>query len=177
MHAFRWDSSDGFMPFFHSLPAGVNIFAHAKLFFPIATGRHWSLIVASMQTLRGGPGSGTLEYYDSSADRIPLPQVYIDVSWNCMECVMFSLQREQFLEKIKGWIEKEGERLHCPIDSAKWISTVVIVPEQTVECDSGVMMLAFVDMVRKMLLVDVNVISCDHLRYNFALEIFSSADK
>jgi hypothetical protein len=28
-----------------------------------------------------------------------------------------------------------------------------------------------------MVLVDVNVMCCDHLRYNFALEIFSSADK
>jgi len=90
---------------------------------------------------------------------------------------MLFLQREQYLEKIKSWIERESERLNSPIDSAKWTSTVVIVPEQLAEWDSGVMMLTFVDMVRKMLLVDVNVMCCDHLRYNFALEIFSSADK
>ena len=81
------------------------------------------------------------------------------------------------MEKIKSWIERESERLHSPFDSGKWISIVVTVPEQLAECDSGVMMLAFVDMVRKMVLVDVNVMCCDHLRYNFALEIFSSADK
>ena len=56
-------------------PQGVDIFAHAKIFFPIATDKHWSLVVANMQTLRGGPGSGSLEYYDSSTDRIPTLQV------------------------------------------------------------------------------------------------------
>jgi len=58
------------------MPSG-DIFAHAKLFFPIATGRHWSLVVANMQTLRGGPGSGSLEYFDSSPDLVPPPQVIL----------------------------------------------------------------------------------------------------
>jgi len=81
------------------------------------------------------------------------------------------------MEKIKVWIEGEAGRLHRPFDGAKWNQSVVVVPEQLKECDSGVMMLTFVDMARKLLLVDFDVSCVDHLRYRFALEIFSSADK
>ena len=87
------------------------------------------------------------------------------------------MQRQQLLEKFKVWIEGEARRLHRPFDGAKWTASVVDVPEQLEECESGVMMLTFIDLIRKFLLVEFDVACVDHLRYSFALEIMSSADK
>jgi hypothetical protein len=86
------------------------------------------------------------------------------------------LQIQHVFEKIKGWIEGEAGRLNNPFDGAIWSSSVVVVPQQLEECDSGVIMLVFVDMVRKLLSVDFDVSCVDHLRYYFAVEIISSAD-
>ena len=160
----------------HSVPAGVNIFAHAKLFFPIVTEGHWSLVVASMQTLRGGPGSGSLEYFDSSADRIPLLQVSSGKIAFYLFVISFTFKRQNLLEKVKGWIEGDAGRMSRPFDGPKWSTSITVVPEQLDECDSGVMMLVFVDMARKLLSVEFDASYVDHLRYNFAVEIISSAD-
>ena len=81
------------------------------------------------------------------------------------------------METIQVWIEGEAGRLRRPYDGTKWSRSIVVVPEQLEECDSGVLMLVFIDMVRKMLFVDFDASCVDHLRHSFALEIISSADK
>ena len=81
------------------------------------------------------------------------------------------------MEVIKLWIEGEAGRLRRPFDGTKWSQSVVAVPEQLEEYDSGVMMLVFIDMVRKMLFVEFDASHIDHLRHSLALEIISSADK
>jgi hypothetical protein len=44
------------------------------------------------------------------------------------------------------------------------------------ECERGVIV-TFIDLIGKFLLVEFDVTCVDHLRYRFALEIMSSADK
>lgn len=92
----------------HSLcAAGVDIFGHAKLFFPIATGQHWSLVVASMHTLRGGPGSGSLEYLDSSPDRIPPLQAMCRIMSYCVVHDFFCFCRDNSFWKSAKFGSKE----------------------------------------------------------------------
>lgn len=129
----------------------------AKIYIPVPMDGHWGLIVATMQSLRGNRGSGSLVFKDFG-DGAP------------------DARKLHTLEIVKEWLQVEADKIHASFDATGW--TVAI--EKATVCsgvDSGVVLIAHVEFMKLDLPVCFGGDDFEHFRYRFSLQVFSSIDK
>jgi hypothetical protein len=136
---------------------GINVFSMAKIFIPVPIDDKWGLIVATMQSLRGKRGSGSLIFKD------------LGVSGP-------DARKQHALQITKEWLQREADKLHTPFDVTGW---TVAIEKATICCgiDSGVVLIAYVEFMKLDLPICFGEGDIDHFRYRFSLQVFSSVDK
>ncbi len=132
------------------------MFSLAKIFIPVADEGHWGLIVATMQSLRGKKGSGSLMFkeFGSEAD---------------------STKQQLQLGMVKDWLQEEAANSGTPFDPAGW--TLEVENTACSASDSGIFLIAFVEFVKLDLPMCFGLDDIDHFRYRFSLQLFTSIDK
>jgi len=110
-----------------------------------------------MQSLRGKKGCGSMVFKDFGGAGL-------------------DTTKQQQMEIVKDWLQREADRLSSPFDAMGWSLTV----EEAMACgvsDGAILLFAHIEFMKLDLPTCFGIDDIDHFRYRFSLQVFTSIDK